>query len=102
TFSVNVASIHTHASSEDSVQFDNPSNPTLSVDGTKPTFAPELLLKSRILALLKKGKYQELDSLLESYQREFEQDFHKEEKLAEAFDSFSADDPMLEGQLNDW
>ena len=100
--SVQCSSPPTHSSSAEGVKFENSSNPTLSVEGTKPTVAPELLLKSRILALLKKGKYQELDSLLESYQREFEQDFHKEEKLAEAFDSFSADDPMLEGQLNDW
>ncbi|MCI0692092.1 hypothetical protein L0337_08825 [candidate division KSB1 bacterium] len=39
----------------------------------------ELLANGRIRTLLQKGKYQELNTLLESYQKAFEQDVQNEE-----------------------
>lgn len=40
---------------------------------------PKLLTNRRIRTLLQKGKYQELNTLLESYQKAFEQDVQNEE-----------------------
>lgn len=58
--------------------------------------------KVALLALLRARKYQELTNQIESYQKEFEDDFRNELKITDAFESFSIVDRSIEPLLNEW
>src|SRR5262249_50753706 len=56
----------------------------------------------QILGLFKDRKYDELDSLLQQYQKDLEHDFRTEYTVFDAFDSFSNVNPKLEPFFDEW
>lgn len=58
--------------------------------------------KLTILSLLREEKFKELDALLSSYQKAYENRSINETVVSRAFHSFSNSDPMLEVHLNKW
>ncbi len=56
----------------------------------------------RIRSLLRSGKYAELDSVLDSFQKLFEKDFHFEDAASQAFRAFAIPDSTLSRFLRAW
>lgn len=65
-------------------------------------YPPDRADKVQILNLLKARKFQELTTLLEGYQKDFERDYRTEYTVFDAFDAFSTDGPLIEPYLNEW
>lgn len=65
-------------------------------------YPPDRADKIQLLNLLKAEKFQELTTLLEEYQKDFERDFRTEYTVFDAFDAFSTEGPMIEPYLDEW
>lgn len=58
--------------------------------------------RAKILSMLRAKQYADLDTLIDSYQKLFEKDFHNEFFMWDAFESFNISDPSLQPLLEDW
>lgn len=56
----------------------------------------------KIRQLLLNKEYSKLNSLLDTYQKEFEEDFHYESKLFDAYNTFSATEPTYQSLFDEW
>src|SRR5262249_34921668 len=65
-------------------------------------YPPDKADKPAILDLLKAHKFQELTTLLEGYQKDFERDFRTEYTVSDAFYAFSTEGSAFESDLDEW
>jgi tetratricopeptide (TPR) repeat protein len=75
----------------------------LGLAGTDPWGYPrDTADRVGLLSLLKHARYADLTRYIESFQADFEQDFHKEFWILDALDAFSTPDVSLEPLLDAW